>query len=70
MALMDTSRQKRLPLRLRDTDQKVEMKDDVPTGTIIINKMENFWIKITALDSVGLDQTFIQYVTQSERCYL
>lgn len=25
--------------------QKVEMKDDVPTGTIIINKMENFWIK-------------------------
>lgn len=25
--------------------QKVEMKDEVPTGLLIINKMENFWIR-------------------------
>ena len=33
--------------------QKVEMKDDVPTGTIIINKNGEFLDKVTALDSVG-----------------
>ena len=33
--------------------QKVEMKDDVPTGTIIINKNGEFLDQVTALDSVG-----------------
>ena len=33
--------------------QKVEMKDDVPAGTIIINKSGEFLDKVTALDSVG-----------------
>ena len=33
--------------------QEVEMKDDVPTGTIIINKNGEFLDKVTALDSVG-----------------
>ena len=32
--------------------QKVEMKDDVPAGTIIINKSGEFLDKVTALDSV------------------
>ena len=32
--------------------QKVEMKDDVPTGTIIINKQGEFLDKVTVLDSV------------------
>ena len=33
--------------------QKVEMKDDVPTGTLIINKKGEFLEKVSALDSVG-----------------
>ena len=33
--------------------QKVEMKDDVPTGTLIINKKGEFLDKVSALDSVG-----------------
>ena len=33
--------------------QKVEMKDAVPTGTLIINKKGEFLDKISALDSVG-----------------
>ena len=33
--------------------QKVEMKDDVPTGTLIINKNGEFLDKVSALDSVG-----------------
>ncbi len=48
------------------------MKDDVPTGTIIINKNGEFLDKVTALDSVGgwISHLF-QYVTGSlERCYL
>ena len=46
--------------------QKVEMKDDVPTGTIIINKNGEFLDKVTALDSVGgwISHLF-QYVTGS-----
>ena len=46
--------------------QKVEMKDDVPTGTIIINKQGEFLDKVTALDSVGgwISHLF-QYVTGS-----
>ena len=53
---------------LEDTGeiQKVEMKDDVPTGTIIINKNGEFLDKVTALDSVGgwISHLF-QYVTGS-----
>ena len=33
--------------------QKVEMKDAVPTGTLIINKKGEFLDKVSALDSVG-----------------
>ena len=46
--------------------QKVEMKDDVPAGTIIINKNGEFLDKVTALDSVGgwISHLF-QYVTGS-----
>ena len=33
--------------------QKVEMKDDVPTGTLIINKKGEFLDKVSVLDSVG-----------------
>ena len=33
--------------------QKVEMKDAVPTGTLIINKKGEFLEKISALDSIG-----------------
>ena len=46
--------------------QKVEMKDDVPTGTIIINKQGEFLDKVTVLDSVGgwISHLF-QYVTGS-----
>ena len=46
--------------------QKVEMKDDVPTGTIIINKNGEFLDKVTALDSVGgwISHLF-QYITGS-----
>ena len=46
--------------------QKVEMKDDVPAGTIIINKSGEFLDKVTALDSVGgwISHLF-QYVTGS-----
>ena len=46
--------------------QEVEMKDDVPTGTIIINKNGEFLDKVTALDSVGgwISHLF-QYVTGS-----
>ena len=33
--------------------QKVEMKDDVPTGTLIINKKGEFLEKVSVLDSVG-----------------
>ena len=33
--------------------QKVEMKDDVPTGTLIINKKGEFLDKVTVLHSVG-----------------
>ena len=53
---------------IEDTEeiQKVEMKDDVPTGTIIINKNGEFLDKVTALDSVGgwISHLF-QYVTGS-----
>ena len=44
--------------------QKVEMKDDVPTGTILINKNGEFLDKVTPLDSVGgwVSHLF-QYVT-------
>ena len=44
--------------------QKVEMKDDVPTGTILINKNGEFLDKVTPLDSVGgwISHLF-QYVT-------
>ncbi|RHE67252.1 peptidase, partial [Blautia obeum] len=46
--------------------QKVEMKDDVPTGTIIINKNGEFLDKVTALDSVGgWIKHLFQYVTGS-----
>ena len=46
--------------------QKVEMKDDVPTGTIIINKNGEFLDKVTALDSVGgWTSHLFQYVTGS-----
>ncbi len=48
------------------------MKDDVPTGTIIINKQGEFLDKVTALDSVGgwISHLF-QYVSGSpERCLL
>ena len=40
---------------IKDTgeSQKVEMKDDVPKGTIIINKNGEFLEKVTPLDSVG-----------------
>lgn len=46
--------------------QKVEMKDDVPAGTIIINKSGEFLDKVTALDSVGgwISHLF-RYVTGS-----
>ena len=33
--------------------QKVEMKDAVPTGTLIINKKGEFLEKVSALDSIG-----------------
>ena len=33
--------------------QKVEMKDDVPTGTLITNKKGEFLDKVSVLDSVG-----------------
>lgn len=33
--------------------QKVEMKDAVPTGTLIINKKGEFLKKVSALDSIG-----------------
>lgn len=33
--------------------QKVEMKDDVPTGLLIINKKGEFLDKITPMDSIG-----------------
>ena len=33
--------------------QKVEMKDDVPTGTLIINKKGEFLEKVSVFDSVG-----------------
>ena len=33
--------------------QKVEMKDDVPTGTLIINKKGEFLDKVSVLESVG-----------------
>ena len=33
--------------------QKVEMKDAVPTGTLVINKKGEFLEKISALDSIG-----------------
>lgn len=53
---------------IKDTGgiQEVEMKDDVPTGTIIINKNGEFLDKVTALDSVGgwISHLF-QYVTGS-----
>lgn len=46
--------------------QKVEMKDDVPTGTIIINKNGEFLDKVTALNSVGgWIKHLFQYVTGS-----
>ena len=46
--------------------QKVEMKDDVPAGTIIINKSGEFLDKVTALDSVGGWISYLfQYVTGS-----
>ena len=44
-----------IPFTVEDTAeiQKVEMKDDVPTGTLIINKKGEFLEKVSALDSVG-----------------
>ena len=44
--------------------QKVEMKDEVPTGLLIINKKGEFLEKITLLDNLkGTVEHFFEYVT-------
>ena len=44
--------------------QKVEMKDEVPTGLLIINKKGEFLDKITLLDNVkGIVEHFFEYIT-------
>lgn len=44
--------------------QKVEMKDDVPKGLLIINKKGEFLEKITLLDNVkGTVEHFFEYIT-------
>lgn len=51
---------------LEDTEeiQKVEIKDDVPKGTILINKTGEFLEKVTPLDSVsGWISHLFQYMT-------
>lgn len=51
---------------VEDTDeiQKVEMKDEVPTGCLIINKKGEFLDKITLLDTIkGTIEHFFEYVT-------
>ena len=46
--------------------QKVEMKDEVPTGLLIINKNGEFLDKVTLLDNVkGTVEHFFEYVTGS-----
>ena len=53
---------------MEDTDeiQKVEMKDDVPTGTLLINKEGEFLEDISLLDSIGGWITHLfEYVTGS-----
>ena len=44
--------------------QRVEMKDDVPTGLLIINKKGEFLDKVTVLDHVkGTIEHFFEYIT-------
>ena len=44
--------------------QKVEMKDEVPKGLLIINKNGEFLEKITLLDNVkGTVEHFFEYIT-------
>lgn len=44
--------------------QKVEMKDDVPTGLLIINKKGEFLDKVTVLDNLkGTIEHFFEYIT-------
>ena len=44
--------------------QKVEMKDEVPKGLLIINKKGEFLEKITLLDNVkGTVEHFFEYIT-------
>lgn len=44
--------------------QKVEMKDEVPKGLLIINKKGEFLEKITLLDNVkGTEEHFFEYIT-------
>lgn len=53
---------------LEDTEeiQKVEMKDEVPTGLLIINKNGEFLDKVTLLDNVkGTVEHLFEYVTGS-----
>ena len=53
---------------LKDTAeiQKVEMKDEVPTGLLIINKYGEFLDKVTLLDQVkGTVEHLFEYVTGS-----
>ena len=46
--------------------QKVEMKDEVPTGLLIINKNGEFLDKVTLLDNVkGTVEHLFEYVTGS-----
>ena len=46
--------------------QKVEMKDEVPTGLLIINKNGEFLDKVTLLDNVkGIVEHLFEYVTGS-----
>ena len=46
--------------------QKVEMKDEVPTGLLIINKNGEFLDKVTLLDHVkGTVEHLFEYVTGS-----
>ena len=46
--------------------QKVEMKDEVPTGLLIINKNGEFLDKVTFLDNVkGTVEHLFEYVTGS-----
>ena len=48
-------RAEEIKFTLKDTAeiQKVEMKDDVPTGTILINKKGEFLEDVSLLDSIG-----------------